>query len=223
MFRWRSRKVETPIERSIWNGWTERMITSVNGMDRFDFQLRTLQITSSFDGQRYAHGVWIANHELQNYQAMPLLFSDMPDGIPKESYDESEANITGVDVRLGIGCDLSIVRSPLSEIAAKEQSGDLHLTSEDLVGDSNADEGRQFKTPVIAATLYDSDGALTEAVRRSFMAALPRGGLPELRLFLNTKIEASLDTSQGQWNHQYRVKSVISWETWGRPLNVARL
>ena len=81
------RKPTTPnSEPSIWNGWTERLITTINGQDQFTFQLTYFSVTNDFDSLRYAHAVRMADQDLENYDKMPMLFSDVPNGIPNEGY-----------------------------------------------------------------------------------------------------------------------------------------
>ena len=214
MFFRRKNPIKSNPEPSIWNGWTQKLITQINGMDRFTFQLRYFNVTGTFDGKRYAHGVRVADGERDDYAKMPLLFSETPSGIPKERYADAEGCARGQEIRIGVRCNLDIFHSPLPDIASKEAAGWLALTSEDLVRGKHAKD-QEFTTPTILGKLYDPDGDLVATIRQSFAAAYARRGLPEIRVLLADKIEVSIDGFADQTRRSHKIKSIVTWETWG--------
>jgi hypothetical protein len=53
--------------KDIWNGWTQRLIESINGAGRFDVRMNGLTVTSSFKGVR------------DITERLPILERDYPD------------------------------------------------------------------------------------------------------------------------------------------------
>jgi hypothetical protein len=217
MFRRRRKvqSVEPNAEPSVWNGWTRRMIERVNGMHRLDFVLRSFEATYDFEADRYASAARLAAAELDDYEKMPLLFVDRPSGHARDRYDQIEATIAGKERKLAIDCELEILRASLSIIASEERAGRLILTSTDLLARPR-DDAHESQTPVIAATFYDANGDLLNAIRQSFMAAQSREELPALRVILKNKIEATPDQFRTQGSQSYEINRIIMWEKWER-------
>lgn len=215
MFRRKQATRSPSTEADIWNGWTQRLIAGINEKSHLTFQLESLAVTSWFDAENYAGSAELAASDLATYEEMPSLFLERPAGVTKESYNRSDATIRGREMRLGIGCEIDIIPYSPPDIVSEARAGYLRLGCEDPI-EIGAKDGKEFRTPLISATLYDPDGRLAIALRWCFLAALQRNCLSEIKLLLKEIFAVSTESFGEKSRYSYGINQIIVWENWYR-------
>jgi len=216
MFGSRRGRIKPTEDELLWRGWSDLALKAVHGQDRLTFHLRSLSVTSSFDGEGYASEAQIANSELDNYREKPLLFEGLPTGTRLESYQKIDANVTGLlylefinEALLKVRCEIMIVRSSLLQIAAEKRAGWLGLDG-NFVGSTIS--GEQTSIPKISAALYDPDGEVLDSIRKAFNASQTYKKSPEIVILLQDEIQTDIeDAKKGR---SYAINKFYISEKW---------
>jgi hypothetical protein len=190
-------------DKDIWNGWSQRLVESINGAGRFNIKLTGMTVTSSFIS---------ASRSVVSQ----VLAASNPEG----SYLEVDVELFGnLERRRGIKCDMGLVRVAKSQVVKEQRAGFLALTSSDPVEGYPKDPAHEWRTATLVMKLYDVDGLVTQSLQQAFNAARFNNTMPELRVFLADKVQLTVDGLNEQLERSVNISWFIIWEKWGKMIN----